>query len=130
MALAILICWFTTLVFCLNSERLETVLFNGGLAVAICQVAPILQFGCGMLAMWAWETIAGDVRPNSDGFSGFLAGFAVTLLTAQPLLFAAWFLGGGIRMLHSSDAVPKEDAADYSEPASAQTVSALTDPKT
>jgi hypothetical protein len=124
MMAGIAVCWLVGLAVCVVAPRWEAVFFQGGLVVAASQFFPILQFAAGIFGLWAWESIAPDVRLHSDGLSGLVAGFAVTLLTAQPLLIAAWLFGGGIRMLSTSDAVDADAAADYAEQLKANTAPA------
>jgi hypothetical protein len=97
MLCAVLTIWAVGLVVCTRAARLGRVLFAGGKVVAVCQLFPVLQVVSACCAFWAWNAVGGTL--NRGGLMSEVGGFAVTLLTAQPLLLAAFVFGGGHRLL-------------------------------
>lgn len=112
---AVLVCWGIGLLVSLASPRVESVLFHGGLAVAVVQFLFIPHMAAGLFGILVWEQIVGKPKLRDEDWSGGIAGFAITLLTAQPLLLAAWLFGGGLRVFFGSGAVKADDAADYGD---------------
>jgi hypothetical protein len=107
--------WAAGLVLCGRSARVGDVLIRGGFAVAVCQIVPIIHLICGIAAMVTWESFVGPSWPYEERAAVEASGFAVALLTAMPLLFAAVVCGGGHRLILETDADGDEPAEPSDE---------------
>jgi hypothetical protein len=94
---AVVAVWAAGLVVCARTVRLSGILFYGAGVVALCQMVPVLQIVAGYFALRAWSAVGGAL--DEGGVKSEVGGFAVTLMTAQPLLLAAFVFGGGHRLL-------------------------------
>lgn len=68
----------------------------GGVAIALTQFWPVLQMSAGIFALGVWNTGTGTGVGKNNLGTGALAevgGFAVTILTGQPLFFGALLIG-------------------------------------
>jgi hypothetical protein len=120
MIAAVLVCWVAGLVLCMRPGRLGRVLIVGGSLVACAQMFLIPHIVVGMLALWVCHSIAEAAQFPRTGLWAEVGGFAATLLTAQPLLLAALWLGG-VRRLFSEPPAGAE-SPDYAEPTRDQTL--------
>jgi hypothetical protein len=91
--------WAVGLIVCLRPGRLRGVLLRGASVVAWTQFCPVLQIGAGLLALWTGDEVARSLNLQVEGPVAEVGFFLVTLLTAQPLLLAAFVFGGGHRLL-------------------------------
>ena len=115
MVSAVVLCWVVGLAVFLRSSSLKPVLIFGPLWVALSQIVVVPQFVAGVLALSFWSRLVGHDPLFGGRLASAVDGFVVTMLTAIPLFTAAWFFGGGLRVLLRGPNVQKQDAADYDE---------------
>lgn len=92
-------------ILCAGRFRVGRSLIQGGTAVALTQLMPVLHFACGAVALRIWEWVSGyrlwgfkDPWPMSDQPALYTLGvFVVVLLTAQPLWIIAILAGSLFR---------------------------------
>lgn len=95
MGVAVALLWLAGDLAGVRSPRSRPVLLCGGLAVALTQFVPLLQFIAGLIGL----RVGGLVLPiprGEFGFPGELSGpaaFVVTLVTGALLLLASWLVG-------------------------------------
>lgn len=91
---------------CLFRFRVGRSLVWGGVALAVCQLLPVLQIGCGCFGLGMWDELGGQSFFSDDGWdhtrTGWqndpnIAAFAVVFFTAHPLLVLAVVIGAVIR---------------------------------
>ena len=83
--------------------------------VAMFQVFPVVHFVVGIGAIILWDRLVGYAAGRATGWRAALGGFGVSMLTALPLIFAAWVLGGGPGLLFAGPVARTPDEADYIE---------------
>jgi hypothetical protein len=95
MLLAVAGCYATGFFLCVCEGELRLALTRGGLWVALLQLIPVLHLGFGVVAV----LIVGEfpLYPFNSTHRE-LRGFLLTVLTALPLLLAAFLTGGGLRL--------------------------------
>jgi len=112
---AVFVCWAVGLAGCYHLPRAARAATDGGILVAMFQVFPVVHFVVGIGAVFIWERVAGHAAFRATGWRAELAGFGVSVLTALPLLFVAWVLGGGPGLLFAGPVARTPDEADYIE---------------
>jgi len=112
----ILVYWAAGLALGLLMPRLGSALGGGGLVVAALQPIFVLHFAAGAFGMSVWHHLRSGSTIGHPGLWAEADGFAVTLLTGQPLLLAAWVFGGGVRLLFAPSAAHTAEETDYIEP--------------
>jgi hypothetical protein len=112
-AAGILVYWAAGLTLGLLLPRLGEVLTRGGIVVAALQPLFALHFAAGAFGMAVWHWMRSGPTFGQPGLWAEIDGFAVTLLTGQPLLLAAWLFGGGVRLLFNRPVARTEVEADY-----------------
>jgi hypothetical protein len=97
MGVAVVAIWSAGLVACQRPGRLRMALVIGATAVGLSQVVPFLHIISGMIAIGTWEKVSGDIVGVDIGGDGpglsESGGFAVTVMTAQPLILIALVFG-------------------------------------
>ena len=92
MALGVVVLWTVGLAVCAWSDWLRRAAIAGGFMVAITQFCFVLHFHAGVFALSSWSRMTGE----GMGIGGPLSevgGFAVTVMTGQPLMFLALAVG-------------------------------------
>jgi hypothetical protein len=92
MALGIGVLWTIGLAVCAWPGRLRYALVFGGMGVALTQCIFVLHFFTGAVALEAWAAVTRSGAGLDDPLSN-LGGFAVTLMTGQPLMLLALAVG-------------------------------------
>lgn len=109
----ILVYWAAGLALGLFLPRLGEALTRGAFVVAALQPMFFLHFAAGAFGMWAWHQVRSGPPFGQPGLSAEADGMAVTLLTGQPLLLAAWLAGGGVKLLFTAPVARTGEEHDY-----------------
>jgi len=109
----ILVFWAAGLALGLLMPRLGEALIRGGVVVAALQPIFVLHFAAGAFGMWVWHQVRSGLSFGQPGLWAEVDGLAVTLLTGQPLLLAAWVFGGGVRLLFTPPVARTSEEHDY-----------------
>lgn len=117
MALAVGILWLAGDLAGVRSRDLRRILIGGGIAVAVSQFFPILQFWAGMFSVvlvgWAFEGPRNELGLGQklSGVEGFLA----TFLTGSLLLLACYLAGAVFLWFSRLGTVPSkiDPAAEF-----------------
>jgi hypothetical protein len=104
--------WAGGYALCGRSPRVGGVMIWGGTALAAFQVAPVLHVGSWLAALATWHHIFPKSGTGGDKVDAAASAFGITLLTAMPLLFAAFVFGGGHRLILGTSADGAEPAGD------------------
>ena len=113
---AVVVCWLVGLGGCYQMPRATEAVTVGGMYVAMFQLMPVFHLPAGFVAVLVWAEGVGGPLFQPPGWRAELSGFAVTLLTALPLLFLAWVFGRGPRLLFAPSVARTSDEADYIDP--------------
>ena len=109
----ILVYWAAGLALGLLLPRLGEALATGGIVVAALQPAFFLHLAAGFFGLNTWSLMRSGPVFGEPGLWAEVDGFAVTLLTGQPLLLAAWVFGGGVRLLFALPVARTAEEHDY-----------------
>jgi hypothetical protein len=94
MGAAVLALGSAGLVLCQRPGRFRLALVIGATAVGLSQVVPVLHIVAGVVAIETWEFASGaNVNVTTGRGLSEVGGFAVTVMTAQPLILAALLFG-------------------------------------
>jgi hypothetical protein len=90
-------------------------LVQGGIVVALTQLFPMLQVGCGVLAVFIWDAIIGSSAVDSDLIAdnsscwGLVKGnfkvCVLVFLTAQPLMVLSIVIGAWFRYIRGESPI-------------------------
>ena len=116
MVTAVVAWWLAGLAACYHLPRAAKAVTDGAIFVAAAQVFPACQCGAGIGAILAWGQVAGHQPFRVAGWRAELAGAGITLLTALPLVFAAWVIGGGPAVLFARPVARTPEEADFIDP--------------
>lgn len=92
MAAGIAVLWTVGLAVCAWPGRLRQILVVGGWVVALSQMIVLPHIFIGTFALGSWGSITG-ANSGIDGPLTEVGGFAVTLMTGQPLMLLALVIG-------------------------------------
>jgi hypothetical protein len=112
----ILVYWAAGLTLGLLMPRLGEALTRGAFVVAALQPMFFLHFAAGAFGMWAWHQMRSGPPFGQPGLWAEADGLAMTLLTGQPLLLAAWVFGGGVKLLFAPAVARTGEEHDYIDP--------------
>ena len=105
----LILCWLAGLVACYRLPQVVRAVIQGGVAVAAIQPVVVGHIILGIVAEWVWGRVTGQAVFSGGGWRDDLDGFALTILVAQPLLAAAWLLGGGPGLFVTRPAATPEE---------------------
>ena len=92
MAAGVLLLWTVGLAVCAWPGRLRQLLVVGGWVVAASQVLVLPHIFVGTFALESWDAITG-ANSGINGPLSEIGGFAITLMTGQPLILLALVIG-------------------------------------
>ena len=113
MGLAVLLCWAVGLVACTQPGRLGRVPIKMRVLRAMVQIFVVPHVAAGLFGVLTCRLVGREIFSRSDGMSAEVSGFAITLLTALPLLMAAFIFGGGHTLF--TDPPAGTESADYAD---------------
>jgi hypothetical protein len=111
--LAIATCWLAGMVACRKAPRIALSLVFGGVAVALSQFWPMLQFCAGILAL---QFCPMNSTGDPGHLTGVFAGFLATTITAACLLAVAFLIGVPLAYLVERHSATKKTALPDKSP--------------